>query len=442
MNRTETGSAAMQSAPGTMPVDDSLPSNAMVRLRERLLAWRDRQLSSPAFRRWAAAFPLTRPIARRRASELFDLVAGFSYTQVLLACVRLRLFERLAQGPASAETLAPQLGLPLEACLRLLDAAVALRLLSRRDRHTAWPKPWRSQQHAARPTERRGQAVYALGPLGAPMVGNTALLAMVEHHAVLYADLADPVALLRAPPGQAAMARYWAYAVNEQPQALAGSQVADYSALMAASQPLVAGEVLSAYSMKPHRCLLDVGGGEAKFVSAVAERWPHLRLMVFDLPEVAVRAQSRLAALGLSDRATAHGGDFTVDELPRGADIISLVRVVHDHDDDRVLTLLRAARRALPPDGTLLLAEMMAGTPGAQAMGDAYFGLYLWAMGSGRPRRVAELAAMLQATGFTAPTLLRNAMPLQAQVLVARVAAGDRWSTPTINLDDTGVNRP
>ena len=41
-------------------------------------------------------------------------------------------------------------------------------------------------------------------------------------------------------------------------------------------------------------------------------------------------------------------------------------------------------------------------------------------------RRVAELAAMLQATGFTAPTLLRNPMPLQAQVLVARVAAADR----------------
>jgi demethylspheroidene O-methyltransferase len=410
LNRTETRQAAVQTRHSPMAPDEGQSTTVIERLRDRFEAWRDRQLSSSAFRRWAAAFPLTRPIARRRASALFDLVAGFSYTQVLLACVRLRLFDRLAQGPASAETLAPQLALPLEACLRLLDAAVALRLLSRRVRRD----------------DRRGLAVYSLGPLGAPMVDNSALVAMVEHHSVLYADLADPVALLRAPAGQAAMARYWAYAVHEQPQALAGSQVADYSALMAASQPLVAEEVLSAYSMKSHRCLLDVGGGEAKFVSAVAKRWPHLRLMVFDLPEVALRAQARLEALGLGARATAIGGDFTVDELPQGADLISLVRVVHDHDDARVLTLLRAARRALPPDGTLLLAEMMAGTPGAQAMGDAYFGLYLWAMGSGRPRRVAELAAMLQATGFTAPTLLRNPMPLQAQVLVARVAAADR----------------
>jgi hypothetical protein len=164
LNRAETHRAVMQTSDGSMALDDHLPTTVIDRLRDRFQAWRDRQLSSPAFRRWAAAFPLTRPIARRRASALFDLVAGFSYTQVLLACVRLRLFERLAQSPASAETLAPQLALPLEACLRLLDAAVALRLLSRR----------------ARRDQRRGLAVYSLGPLGAPMVGNSALVAMVD----------------------------------------------------------------------------------------------------------------------------------------------------------------------------------------------------------------------------------------------------------------------
>ena len=49
-------------------------------------------------------FPLTRPIARRRARELFDLCAGFVYSQVLLACVRLRLFEILAEGAADRAT--------------------------------------------------------------------------------------------------------------------------------------------------------------------------------------------------------------------------------------------------------------------------------------------------------------------------------------------------
>ena len=60
---------------------------------------------SPRFQRWAAAFPLTRPIAQRRARALFDLCAGFVYAQVLLACVQLRLFEILAEGPQTVGSL-------------------------------------------------------------------------------------------------------------------------------------------------------------------------------------------------------------------------------------------------------------------------------------------------------------------------------------------------
>lgn len=393
----------MQALPSAPPASEPGCDLGTMGWRDRLQRWLDRRVASPAFRRWAAAFPLTRPIARRRAAALFDLVAGFSYTQVLLACVQLRLFDRLARGGETAEALAPALALSPEACRRLLDAAVALRLLRRREPHGA-------------------AAVYGLGPLGAPMVGNTALAAMVEHHRLLYADLADPLALLRAAPGQGELARYWAYARAPRPEALARDQVADYSALMAASQPLVADEILDAYPMGGHRHLLDVGGGEGVFAAAAAQRWPQLRLTVFDLPEVACRAQGRLAALGLSQRAQAVGGDFCAGDLPASADIVSLVRVVHDHDDAKVMTLLRAVRRALPPHGVLLLAEPMAGTPGAQPMGDAYFGLYLWAMGSGRPRTEAELGRLLQAAGFAAPRPLRNPMPLQTRILLARPA--------------------
>ena len=127
-------------------------------------SWRDawqgfveRKVTSPGFRRWAAGFWLTRPLVRRRAAQLFDLVSGFVYTQVLLACVRLDLFERLAaQGPQTAAALAQRCELPLRSMQRLLDAAVALRLLA-----------------------PRAGGCYGLGTLGAPMVGNEGLAAMV-----------------------------------------------------------------------------------------------------------------------------------------------------------------------------------------------------------------------------------------------------------------------
>ena len=65
--------------------------------------WRDQLLGSARFHRFAAAFPLTRPIARRRARGLFDLMAGFVSWQVLMACVQLRLFDIRAEGPQSLQ---------------------------------------------------------------------------------------------------------------------------------------------------------------------------------------------------------------------------------------------------------------------------------------------------------------------------------------------------
>ncbi|MGQ0700937.1 MAG: methyltransferase [Panacagrimonas sp.] len=370
---------------------------------EARLSWWDRSQATIAgwqtsrqFRRWAAAFPLTRPIARRRAKQLFDLCAGFVYSQVLLACVRLRVFEILADGPQTAATMSPQLALTTDATARLLDAAVSLRLLVRR-------------------AGRR----YALGPLGAPLVGNEALAAMIEHHSALYADLRDPVDLLRNDRRPGELASYWPYAGVEVPANLSAERVARYSALMSASQPLIADEVLDAYSLKSHRCLLDVGGGEGSFLVSVAARAPALKMMLFDLPAVAERARLRFGALGLSDRVSVHGGSFLSDSLPAGADIISLVRVLHDHDDDSVLNLLGAVRRALPDDGMLLIAEPMSETPGAETMGDAYFGFYLLAMGRGRPRTPARIGELLHEAGFDSGRLVATHLPIQTRLIVA-----------------------
>ena len=359
----------------------------------KALDWRDRTVADARFRAWATRFPLTRPVARRRARALFDLCAGFVYSQVLYACVELRLFEALAGGPRTQADLAAQIGLPPDRAERLLAAAASLRLLS-----------------------RRGKS-YGLGPLGAAMIDNAAVTAMVRHHAMLYADLADPVALLRAPSGGTHLAQYWPYGTEAEPAGLTPGQVAAYSDLMAASQPLVAAQLLDAYDFRRHRCLLDLGGGDGTFIVAAAKRAPGLRFMLFDLPEVAARARERFQAERVA--AEAYGGDLRRDSLPPGADLVTLIRVIHDHDDPAALAMLRAARQALGPDGTLLLAEPMADTQGAEPVG-AYFAFYLLALGSGRARSQATLTAMLGAAGFSRIRARRTANPLLASLLVAQ----------------------
>jgi demethylspheroidene O-methyltransferase len=251
------------------------------------------------------------------------------------------------------------------------------------------------------------------------MLGNPGIAAMVRHHRMLYRDLEDPLALLRGEKVGTELGRYWAYASSSDPAQADEASISDYSELMSVSNAFVAGDVLDAYSLKSHRCLMDVGGGQGNFLLAAAERWPHLRVRLFDLPAVAARAQERFQALGLGDRAETFGGDLMTTPLPKGADICSLVRVVHDHDDAQAMRILQAVRAALEPGGILLLAEPMAETPGAEPIGDAYFGLYLWAMGSGRPRPPRELKAMLREAGFERIRMQRTRRPMQTRLLVA-----------------------
>ena len=406
------------SSASSAPTSPSAPRSWLSWLkapRESFIISRNRLITSPRFQRWAAGFFLTRPLARHSASEVFDLVSGFVYSQILLACVRLNLFEILNEAPHthSLESLAKRLDLSSAATKRLLDAAISLNLVCR---------------FGARATDLASEVNvrYALGPLGAPLVGNVAVLAMVEHHAMVYRDLHDPVALLRGTEGAQAtqLATYWPYAANMVEADVASTNIAAYTKLMAASLPLVADEILDAYSFAGNRRLLDVGGGDGSFLASVAARHPHLQLQLFDLPAVAALATQKFASLNLSHRAEAIGGNFLSDPIPSGADIISFVRIIHDHDDERVRALLTAAHKALSTssagkNGCVLIAEPMADTPGAAHIGDAYFGFYLLAMGRGRARTPAEIGALLKSCGFSEPKLLPTRLPMQTSVLIS-----------------------
>lgn len=241
---------------------------------------------------------------------------------------------------------------------------------------------------------------------------------MVEHNALLYTDLADPVALLRGVRPRDGLARYWPYAADGE-RAVANFDVAGYSRLMTSSQSLIANEIIDAYDFSQHKIILDVGGGEGAFLEAVSRRAPKLKLLLFDLPPVVERAKRRFALGGIASRASTVSGDFIINDLPQGADIVSLVRVLHDQDDVRAAALLRKVKRALPPEGVLLIAEHLAGTRGFEAMGDAYFGFYLLAKGRGQPRNIAEITALLNAAGFSKIRLMPTRAQLQTSVVVA-----------------------
>ncbi|MGF1620507.1 MAG: methyltransferase [Rhodomicrobiaceae bacterium] len=367
-------------------------------LLDRIMSWRDAILASPRFQRLAAAFPLTRPVARRQTERLFDICAGFVYSQVLAACVQLDLFRMLRAEPMTAEALSTRLDIPVDGMRRLLGAAVSLGLLA-----------------------ERANGRYGLGMLGAALTGNPGIAAMIGHHSMLYGDLRDPVALLRRDEGGTELSRYWAYAADlPGERSITDESVAGYTALMAASQALIANDILAAHDFRQHLQVLDVGGGDGTFLIAAGTHAPHLRLTLFDLPPVARLAAQHLEARGLGGRAKIVGGNFLADLLPKGADLIVLNRILLDHDDHVVRALLASARKAIKPHGTLLIAEPVSGLTGSPQVTDAYFNLYLFAMGRGRSRSLQELRTLLQDAGFHRVKAKGTRRPLLTNVVIAR----------------------
>ena len=362
-------------------------------IKTRWVMRRNAILGSAAFQRWASRTPIIRGIARRRAAAQFDMLAGFVYTQVLLSFVETGLIDYLNGHLRRFEEVAAHTGLGTDATDRLLKAGAALQL-----------------------AESPQSGLWTLGEAGAPLSANPGATAMIRHHPLLYKDLADPLALLRANrEEETALSAYWTYAAKGDADP---ADAAPYSALMAATQPMVSAQILDAYDFAQHHAMLDIGGGSGAFVQAVAAVTPSLEFGIFDLPDVIAVTQKRLAGTAQSSRTVLHPGSFKTDPLPNGYDLITLVRICHDHDDDVVKALLASVYNAMPIGGRLLIVEPMADAPHATRMGDAYFGLYLWAMGSGRPRPVSELTDYLKNAGFSRVNAVKTALPIITSALV------------------------
>jgi demethylspheroidene O-methyltransferase len=381
----------------TAPATRTRTPPARQSLAARLRSWRNRLIASASFQNRVASLPGLRRIARRNARDLFRINAGFLYSQVLFAAVESGLLTRLRDGGRSADALAAACGLPQASLERLLIAAQGLKLVT-----------------------RLGDGTWWLDDLGAVVAGNPGIAAMIRHHAMVYRDMSDPLALLTSTE-ETETSRFWAYAGAENPGGTDAQTAGAYSDLMHLSQDLIATEVLRAYDFSPHARLLDIGGGDGSFLSAVAAHHPALDLLLFDLPAVAERAEKAMDKRGLGTRTRCFGGSFFDDPLPLGADCLSLVRVLCDHEDAAVRALLRAVRAAMSEQDTLLIAEPMAGTDDDRRFAAAYFEFYFLAMRSGHCRTPAHLRDLLKQAGFSRISERRTGMPLFAGLLVARV---------------------
>lgn len=129
-----------------------------------------------------------------------------------------------------------------------------------------------------------------------------------------------------------------------------------FDELMACDQDVVYDQPAASYDWAGVKHVMDVGGGVGGFLAAIARTAPHVTGILLELPLPAARAGANFEAAGLADRLTAVPGDF-FQELPTGADVITLSFVLLNWSDEDARRILLRCVEALEPGGRILVLE-------------------------------------------------------------------------------------
>lgn len=304
--------------------------------------------------------------------KLLETARQYRQSQILLTCVDLGIFEALSGRAASADELAAMLGADLRGIELLLNAATALGWLEKRQ-------------------------------------GRFSNTELAEAHLTHSA----PGGMARSLRLESAFYRRWAnlpQAVRsgERPeQNQRDEQPSDWvrtfiHALYDASRP-IAPAIATALALSENRPLqvLDVGGGHGGYSIALAQKYPLLTATIFDLPRVAPVAREIVENAGLSDRVRVQEGDFQIEGLGSGYDVVLVFGVLNGEPLENRPVLIRKVFTALNPGGMIVLRDFVLEPDRAGPPEAAIFALQmLLATESGGLDTRADWEAWLLSAGF------------------------------------------
>jgi hypothetical protein len=261
------------------------------------------------------------------AVALADLVFGLQRTKLAGALVSSGLADAIGGGKRAPDDLARDLGLDPDVTTRVVNAAVASRLL-RLD----------------------GDGRASLTKIGAPLcrthpnsiaswvafLSHPATAAAYGHYDSQLREGAEPSGYYRAFDKS-----MWDY-FGDHPDI--GATFADAMRQITAFD--LAG-IVGAYPWPRRGVVCDVAGGVGHLLAAILDRRPQARGILIDSPDVIEQADDFLRGRGMGDRIERRAGDLFGELDPR-ADVYTMKWILHDWSDDTCRGILTRLRNTMP----------------------------------------------------------------------------------------------
>jgi hypothetical protein len=320
--------------------------------------------------------------------QLIQMATAYWISKVVYAAAKLDLADRLADGPRGAEELAGPTETHAPTLHRLMRTLASLGILTERD----------NQRFALTPM---GEALKT----GAPGFARASVLTM---GAPMFIDSFEQImhSLKTGGTGfEVAMGMSVFDYLAQHPEA-----ASMFSETMVGFHGGETPAVAAAYDFSGFENVVDVGGATGNMLAAILSKHAGPRGVLFDMPHVLADAPAFLRDRGVEDRVTLEGGSF-FESVPVGGDAYILSHIIHDWNEDQCLTILGHVRRAMKPDGRLLIVEFVlpeGDTPHLGKIAD----MVMLIVPGGQERTAAEYSTLLAKAGFRVTRVVPTDSPV------------------------------
>jgi len=322
------------------------------------------------------------------AAPVLELIDAFRRSKAMFVGVSLRIFDRLAEEPATVARLATELGVNGDALERLLDALASM-FLVRKDgalyRNTETADTFLV---AASPHSMRGYILYSNDILYRMWDNLEDAIREGTHRWEQTFELKGPL--------------FSSFFKTEDSMRVFLLGMHGFGQL---GSPVV----VNAFDLSRFKTICDLGGATGHLALAAVERYAGMQGIVMELPRVVDYAQTRAESAKLQFIT----GDFFTDALPP-ADLYALGRILHDWDLAKIRILLSRIHAALPAGGGLLIAEKMLHEDKCGPTGANLQSLNMLVCTEGKERNLGEYTKLLQQAGFRQVEGKRTGAPVDA----------------------------
>ncbi len=168
--------------------------------------------------------------------------------------------------------------------------------------------------------------------------------------------------------------------------------------------------IVETYDFSEFNTIVDIGGAQGSLISAIVQSHPHLKGILFDLPEI-------IATVSVDENIQPIAGNF-FESVPSGGDAYLLRLIIHDWDDEKSSIILKNCHHAMPDHGKLLLVESII-PPGNEPSPAKFVDMLMLMMTGGRERSEEEYRSLLRSSGFELTRVIPTPSILSISIIEA-----------------------